>query len=307
MRLAFSALLVAFSQLCLAEHDIEFVAEHLPEAAMDNRYATLPIWPGLPNESAAWEGSLQGAASSIQVGSISLEGPMFSMAMQRNLRDAWQWGAFGFYDDLSFTSGREYRPLQTLFAPQTPIERPVDALFTHLDGRARDFGGGLYIAHHGTTGLLGNHRWVAGVLWQRVQLDDYRFDYEILAGPSNGLTGSIDFDASYDHAVPFVGLEIPRDFGKWTLSLHSLLAYPLPRRGVTGHITGPDFDLSGDTATAGNGKHFGDPSITLGLNLTYRPARLSIDVGTLLSQAVLEPLIHSGIDQNLLLSVSWAY
>ena len=27
-----------------AEHDIEFVAEHLPEVMMDNRYATLPIW-----------------------------------------------------------------------------------------------------------------------------------------------------------------------------------------------------------------------------------------------------------------------
>ena len=27
-----------------AREDIEFVAEHLPEVAMDNRYATLPVW-----------------------------------------------------------------------------------------------------------------------------------------------------------------------------------------------------------------------------------------------------------------------
>ena len=30
-----------------ADHSFEFVAEHLPEVAMDNRFATLPLWSGV--------------------------------------------------------------------------------------------------------------------------------------------------------------------------------------------------------------------------------------------------------------------
>jgi hypothetical protein len=61
------------------------------------------------------------------------------------------------------------------------------------------------------------------------------------------------------------------------------------------------------TADVGNGKHFGDPSLTLGLDITYRPMHLSVDLGTLLSQAVIEPLVHKGIDSNWVLSVRWQH
>ena len=292
---------------CRAEHDLEFVAEHLPEVAMDNRYATLPVWNAPLQESSPWGLGAQGAASLTEVGTLQIEGPLLSAALSKRLGDAWELGGFVFYDSLSLQGGREHRPLQTLFAPQTPIERPVGALFTNLDGRAQDFGGGAYVVHSGDARVLGAHRLLAGILWQRVDLDDYRFDYQLVEGPQQGLTGSIDFDATYDHWTPFVGIEIPRDYGQWTFALHGLLAYPLPRRGFAGHITGPGFEFSGDSASAGNGTHFGDPSVTLGFTVTYRPAMLSIDIGTLLTQALLEPMIHSGIDRNLLLSVSWAH
>jgi hypothetical protein len=291
---------------CWAEHDLAFVAEHLPEAAMDNRHATLPIWTGSSDKSPAWEATLQAAASLTKAGTISLEGPLLSVGLRRDLGERWELGMFGFYDDLAFTSGREFRPLQTLFAPQTPIERPADALFTNLDGRAKDFGGGLYVARTSDARLLGRYRWVAGILWQRVELSDYRFDYTIVAGPQSGLSGQIDFDATYDYVAPFAGLEFPRDFGRWTIALHGLLTYVLPPQAVVGHITGPGFDFAGDTASVGR-KHFGKPSITLGLDFTYRPARLSIDLGTLLTQEWLEPVVHEGIDRNLVLSVSWTY
>lgn len=288
-----------------AEHDIEFVAEHLPEAAMDNRYATLPLWGDSVTEASRWQVATQAAFGATEVGSLSLRGPMLSLGLQRPLPDNWQVTGFGFYDELSFSSQREYRPLQTLFAPQTPIERPVDAVFEGLDGRTTHFGAGLAIGRGARSNLLGEYRWLAGVQWERVALRDYSFDYELLAGAQTGLTGHIDFDADYNHVTPFVGFELPRDLGQWTLAFHSLLAYPLPRRGFAGHIAGPDFDIAGNTDDAGNGKHFGDPSVTLGLNLTYRPAGLTFDVGTVLSQWLLEPMIHRGIDSNVLLSITW--
>ncbi|WP_116809085.1 hypothetical protein [Steroidobacter cummioxidans] len=287
-----------------AEHDIEFIAEHLPEAMMDNRYATLPVWElGAGTENRGYQ--VQAAYSSTTAGDLSISGPLLSVSTSRMLSNETRLGAFGFYDPLRLHSGYDTRPLQTLFAPETPIERPVDAAFTHLDGTATDFGAGLFWSRQGSEGWLGNQSWVAGLLWQRVELRDYRFDYAITSGPQSGLQGQIDFDGHYDHFTPFAGLELPRTRGDWLFTPHALFAYPLPRRGVQGHITGPGFDIYGDTAGAGNGKHFGDPSLTLGLTVTYIPSHLSIDAGTFLTQAFLEQQIHRGIQSNWLLSVTW--
>ena len=82
---------------------------------------------------------------------------------------------------------------------------------------------------------------------------------------------------------------------------------PLPRRGFVGHISTAQFDIHGDQADAGSGKHFGDPSVTLGLDVTYRPAHLSFDVGTALTQELIEPVVHKGVDSNWVLSVRWQY
>ncbi len=181
-----------------AEHDIEFVAEHLPEVMMDNRYATLPIWDlGAGNENTAYQ--LQGAYPSSAAGDLSIAGPLLAMSVSRPLGGESRLGAFGFYDPLRLRSNFDSRPLQTLFAPQTPLARPVAAEFTDLDGSATDFGAGLFWS--------AQRNWVAGVLWQRVDLQDYRFDYLITEGPQSGLQGQIDFDTHYDHFTPFVGFQ----------------------------------------------------------------------------------------------------
>lgn len=287
-----------------AGEDIEFVQEHLPEVAMDNRYATLPIWSGAGDAAQHSRSQFQAGFASTSAGSLAIGGPLFALGSQWALNDRWRLGAFAFYDPLRLTGDREQRDLQTLFAPDTPITRPVLAEFSGLDGSATDLGLGASLSWRSEEGWLGRHEWSGGVLWQKVSLADYRFQYRILAGPSIGQTGTIDFDADYSHVVPFVGFELPREHGRWMTNAHGLIACPLPRRGVVGHITGAGFDIHGDTADAGNGKHFGDPSLTLGYTVTYRPAHLSFDLGTLLTQSVLDPRIHRGVDRNLVMSMS---
>lgn len=288
----------------LAKEDIEFVQEHLPEVAMDNRYATLPLWDIHLSDADGRSVSLQSAYSDTTAGNLAISGPLLSAAGHLRLTSHWSLDAFGFWDPLRLKSAHEERDLQTLFAPSTPIERPVAATFTSLDGTATDLGVGLGVAKRSETSWLGAHRWFAGVIWQRMSLRDYRFNYHLDEGPQSGMTGTLDFDADYEHVVPYAGLELPRQHGEWTTNLHLLLAYPIPRHGVVGHITGPDFDIHGDTAEVGNGKHFGDASLAIGYTLTYDPAHLSIDVGSLISQALLEPYIHRGIDRNIVLSFS---
>ena len=306
--LAIGLLLAAtYASTVGAVEDIEFVAEHIPEVAMDNRFATLPVWSSPSEASQAWSFAVQAAYATTDTGQINEAGPMFAVAVNRAIDLRWSLGAFAFLDTLRLRADRDVRPLQTLFSPNTPFARPVMASFTDLDGQMRHYGGGLRATRASDVGWLGAHRWVGGVLWQRVELRDYRLNYQLLGGESAGLSGTIDFDASYAHITPFLGLELPRVGTRWSITPHALAAVPFPRRGVIGHITGPGFDLHGDTDKVGEGKHFGDPSLTVGVDITYLPANVSVDVGTLLTQYCLEPIGKKGIDTNWLLSGQWHF
>jgi hypothetical protein len=289
----------------VAKEDIEFVAEHLPEVAMDNRYATLPVWNATSAHD-SWSFAAQAALGRASAGNLQIGGPMLAAAASRALSSRWTINVFGFADVLSL-AGDDQRQLQTLFAPSTPIVRPVDASFTGLAGRMRHYGGGFAASMSSDRGWLGDHRWVGGVLFEEVSLRDYRWNFTILEGESAGTRGEIDFDNNYRHVTPFLGLQLVRERGDWTFAPHGLVALPLPRRGFVGHIATAQFDIHGDTADVGNGKHFGDPSVTIGLDCTYRPAHLSFDIGTVLTQGLLEPRIHEGVDSDWVVSVRWQH
>ena len=45
--------------------------------------------------------------------------------------------------------------------------------------------------------------------------------------------------------------------------------------------------------------------MTIGFDLTYLPWNLTLDLGTAVSQYLIEPKIHEGVDHDLLLTVRW--
>ena len=53
------------------------------------------------------------------------------------------------------------------------------------------------------------------------------------------------------------------------------------------------------------GKHFGDPSVTIGFDVTYLPWNLTFDLGTAVTQYLLEPHIHEGVDHDVVMTVRW--
>ena len=270
---------------------------------MNNRLATLPLWSGGEAPAGAWQWQVQGAAARSQSGSLTLEGPMMAVAAGRPGSDGWTTLFIGFVDALRFSGGSEQRPLEVAFA-SPPLALPAEALFTDLHGTYRSVGAGLAWTLKRTGGWLGEHEWLAGALVQRVQLRDYRAAWSVLEGPSAGESGFVDYSGDYDFVTPLAGFAVVRRFGRWSMVPHVLLAQPLPRRGLQGRITGSGFDLRGDTSTAGNGKHVGDPSLTLGVDATYLPWGLTLGVGTLVFQALLEPAAHKGVDKDWVLSIS---
>jgi len=299
-------LLVCGTSSARAEvEDLEFVAEHLGEVAMDNRYAALPIWPS--ESTAAWRRTVQAGYSETRTGELELAGPTLSFALHRELSDAWSLTGFVFFDDLGFSGHDEHRPLDVKFVRDVPLALPADAEFADLQGSAHDFGAGIGVDHAIRSGFMEGWRWVAGALWQRLELKDFSTPYVLLSGHSAGASGVIDYSATYDFICPYAGVSRPISFGHWAIEPRALAVLPLPRQGVEGHITGPGFDLSGNTADAGHGKHYGDPWLALGMAVRYVPWNLDVDLGSVVTQALLDPAVHTGVDRNLALSFSWQF
>ena len=284
-----------------AAESIEFVAEHLAEIVMDDRYASLPLWSGCDDTCFSVNVSYAQSHS----GTLSIGGPMLSLGVSKPIGETLKLSGFAFFDDFALRSGVEHRPLEVTFA-SPPLTLPSNAEFTDLDGDARDTGFGIALNSIAKWRWLPWFEWSAGVMWQQLHLADYRFNYRILDGVDAGTTGLLDYSSTYTHVSPFFGAAWPRSYGVWHYAPHVQAAWPLPRRGIEGHVTGPGFDLGGNTADRGN-TPFGDPSLTIGFNVTYEPWDLTVDVGTTITQVLLEPLIHEGVSQNLMVSAFWNF
>ena len=284
-----------------ATEDIEYVSEHLVEVAMSHRYAALPVWPR--EATSRWGFTAQAGYSGTRTGELELAGPTLSVAVHRALNRGWTLSGFGFADDLSFSGSNDLRPMHVSFATGVPLSLPADAAFTDLQGSSRDVGLGLAASHVIGSGFLAGWRWTAGVLWQRLELSGYSTPYVVLSGPSAGATGTIDYSVQYSYTTPFAGISRAFPIGRWTIEPRFLLAAPLPRRGVEGRISGDGFDVSGDTSA----RNYGDPTPTIGLVVRYEPWGVEVDLGAALTEAVIEPLMHPGIDQNLAISAAWHF
>ena len=305
--LAWSGLTTAIMTWALpsnAVEDLEYVAEHLPEGAANHRLASLPLWGPTPE---SWSLSIQGAWSRNTAQSLSLSGPLSSLGLQFRLSPRWTLSAVGFYDRLQFSGENDRRPLEVRFARSTPLSLPADAAFARLGGTTTDAGVGIVLGYEMASGWLRDWRVTFGALAQRLALSDYTTRYRILSGASAGATGTVDYSANYNLLSGLIGLSRRFDRGDWGLTPHVLLAMPVVRRGVQGRITGDGFDISGDTANIGAGKHYGDPAIVFGFDFEYRPWRTWFDVGALLSQPVLEPMMHNGLSTSFLLSVGFRF
>jgi hypothetical protein len=307
--LALCLALVSEGASASAKESIEFVAEHLAEIAMDNRYASLPLWNGCDEaglaDLAACFG-ISGGYARIRSGTLSFDGPMLALSAELPIGKTLQLTGLLFFDDFALGSGVERRPLEVLFT-DVPLALPAEAEFTGLDGTARDVGFGLAINGTADWSWLPWFEWSAGVMWQQFKLRDYSFDYVLIEGPDAGARGTLDYSSTYTHTSPFVGAAWPRVHYPWHYAPHVQIAMPLPRRGIAGHITGPGFDLTGNTADRGTGTPFGDPSVTIGFNVTYLPWNLTVDLGSMITQALIEPKIHEGVQHDLMLSFGWTF
>lgn len=129
-----------------ATESIEFVSEHLAEIAMDNRYATLPLW-SMP--AAKWSMTTQAAYAQTRTGGLSIDGPMFALGVSHRLGENWQITGLAFFDDLILAGDIDRRPLEVQFTSGVPLTLPAEAEFTGLSGTGRSTGAGFALRRSG--------------------------------------------------------------------------------------------------------------------------------------------------------------
>jgi len=296
------AISVCFDANAMAAESFEYISEHIPEVAMDNRFATIPLHS---RRSESGSLMLQTAYSSTRSNNLQLTGGQFAFSYQLAVSRVWSLQLLAFDDEPGFSGGNVNLPMDPLFSRVIPLSLPADARFGDLGGNAIHRGAGIFIARDLEMPSLGSVYSAFGLIWQGLHLRDYRMPYQITTGPDAGTTGISDYSASYVFLTPVVSFDRPVRVDDWDWVPRLTFALPLPRAGVQGRITGPGFDISGDTADIGRGRHYGDFSVTLGLLAFYRPWGMAIDLGAVASQLLLEPFIHKGIEQNWIVSVSW--
>ncbi len=296
--------MAAAHEASAAAEDMDFIAEHLAEVSMDNHLLTLPV--EYTGDAAVGETDWQLATSYQRIASDALElsGAGAGIGANRTINPHWSLGAFAFADRSSFGGGAVARPVAPLFSDSIPLDLPADAILTDLRGQLSETGAGAFAVWHppGSSYAL-----IAGLAFEHLRQSGYRVDYTLTTGGSAGATGTLDYSATYRYWIPTLGVVWHWTRGSWDFAPRLQAGVPLPRRGWRGIISGPGFTVSGNTSTSGHGKHMGDPFAGVGLAVTYRPWHVSWDLGTLVSQALIEPRIHEGVSSVWILGLRWQH
>lgn len=289
--------------------DIDYIAEHLPEAAMNNRFLSLPF-PIMGIDKGRKEAVVQPGFSQVTVDFLKLTGSQLSGSVGYSFQRAWQGRLIGFYDRQKFSGGSGQDLLNPLFSESIPLDIPEYASFSNPRGDYIHWGMGAALDWEAYLSPKRDKSWIItmGALFDRLDLKNYQIDYQMLTGASAGQSGVLDHSARYDFVTPFLGIQFTKILNEsFSISPRFIGGVPLPKRGWIGRITGPGFDVSGDTKVAGNGSHMGDGFAGLGFAVNHLSSGLSVDIGMSLYQALFEGKIHKGIDKVVLVNVAWTF
>ena len=281
---------------------MDFIAEHLAEVSMDNHLLTLPVEYTSDAAKGRTHWQLATTYQRIKSGALELGGAGAGMSAIRGLNLRWSIGAFVFCDRSSFGGGTVARPIAPGFSNSIPLDLPADATLSNLRGQLSETGGGVFASWRPRNGPF---TLVGGLAFEQALQRGYRVDYTLTSGASAGAVGTLDYSATYRFWIPLAGVVWHWTRGRWEFAPRVQAGVPLPRAGWRGRISGAGFSVSGDAGTSGHGKHMGDPFAGIGLTVTYRPWHLSWDLGTALSQALIEPRIHEGVSNVWILSLRW--
>jgi len=281
-----------------SEESIEYVAEHLLEVPMDTRAQS---YPSIPVDDTIGEARFQLGYGTFDAGKLNNEVLMFAGQYFFPLDDTWGLIAGGFYDRYTFSgrNGSAVGGVLVVDAPNVPGAFDVD--ITNVSGTGKYAGASLAL----TLDNGGLWRWQFGFALADLDVDKFEVDFNT-KNLDNNFSGSFDYAGRYTVRTLFLGLEMAPHvfFEGFVYSPHFIIVSNMPRVGFKGRFTGPDFDYSGSTASAGNGKHIPDNYLGMGVNFEHRTSGLRLDLGATFFAYAVEPRGHKGVSNPLFLTLS---
>ncbi len=289
---------LAFGCTVATAESLDFTAEHILEVPMDFRYSSLPRAPDDMSRSERRFSLGYGEVAGEQMRNRL---PMFTVSQYRPVSDRAGWLFSLFYDRFDFSGSKGESVFNPTFGRPAGVPESFPVTVDDVSGSGYHAGGSVAYAfatrHSGTVAL--------GLALSRLQVDRYRVDFTN-RDAGNGFAGFVDYAGRYDAFAPYISWQgLGREIGSnWSGSPSVIFALPLPRTGFKGRLFGPNFDIQGDTDTAGNGAHIPDAYFGIGYAIEHRPSGVRIDLGATLFSWLVEPLVHRNIDTVLFLNLS---
>jgi hypothetical protein len=286
--------------------DIHFLAEHLPELAQDARYFSLP-WPGERPAPGRWQPFVGLGWNSAKADFLKQSGSLLSFGSTRGWSERSALTLFGFYDRFDVSGGSGEQVLRAPFAP-VPLDLPERARFSSPGGTFTHYGVGAAWTHGISPPAAARPTSLeAGLIVDRLILEDYRMSYRVLGGRDASAEGVLDHSSEATFFTPFVGFEKRFALGGALWLIPRVMAgAPLPPADFDGRLSGPGFDVSSADPSGKPGK-IGDGFVSLGAGLLHRRSGLELDLGAVAGFPLFESATHPGVDQSFLVHLVWRH
>ena len=290
----------------------------ISQTGLDNQLTTVPL-PMNYWKRDRWKMGIAGGYLKVETGMVTLDGPVLASNISWSFADRWGLLALGFYNAMEGSGGRRQRANLDLSSfGSLPIvdrgEREFD--FSGAKGSARQVGAGLALvwdSKHDPEGLASRPIYV-GLLVDRFSLTDLDVPYTIVSGQNAGQTGLMSVpDSTNLHTVVFFGAQRPYNPGSlFRIVPHLFMGFGLNQATIDERLTGTSpstFDTGLKPVVVGTLM-----IIAPGIEVTYRPAGLSMNLGASLWQATLGKGLHDDpsdpsftIDKILKLNLAYSF
>lgn len=283
--------------------DINFLAEHLAEAAQDARYFAMP-WPEGIYGQQGWKSVVSIAASSSGTHFATTGGGLLTLGASRSLCQQGNIDLLIFFDQFDVSGSSTDNVLSAYSLNGVPLDLPETALFTHPRGRITHSGLAALISAPLRLGSEMDWSYTWGLSIEQLDLENYRFDYRLTGGNNAGTTGFIDYSGNQLLVYAMAGMQTNMQWNQWRITPRAVLGMPLKKGDFSARMAGPGFDLS--TSSTGATPHkIGDGFLYLGASFRIPHTRFEMDLGALLGYALFERLTHEGIQSAAILSITW--
>lgn len=289
--------LLLISGVSQAQESLDFYAEHAIEGFMDARYLALPQ---VPEDLKASEWRLRFGGLSYQSGGFATSAVLLDVQRSRPLGEkrALLFGAFADFMKYSGDSG-------PALADPT-FTREFDAISPFVVDVSKVSGSGM---HFGVSAAMAGQisprwGWQSGVVLEEVKVDSLETEFMTLDLLFN-FSGTFDYAGSYDAVTAFGEVHRSIPGRRYSMNARLIAAIPFPSVGFKGRISGPGFETSGNSGSAGKGKHVPDPFLGLGFSVESRKTGFRIDLGATVYIFAAEGKIHRGVDTPLYLTFSF--